>query len=106
MNNLEKSQHEQGKCIQTFEPLLRIAIATAFERTGTDPYNIDSMVNDIFTEFPNITEEQITKSMRNGGLGMYGKTYKLTTQEVCIWIRTYLKDSGPIQAFHPIVIDN
>jgi len=63
------------------------------------------MVNDIFTEFPKITEEQITKAMRNGGLGMYGKTYKLTTQEVCIWIRNYLKETGPVYASHPKIFD-
>lgn len=93
MSNLEKSQQGQEKSIRQSEPILRMAIATAFERTGTDPYNIDGMINDIFSEFPHLTEEQIKKALRNGGLGVYGKTYKLTTQEVCIWIRTYYEEN-------------
>jgi hypothetical protein len=29
--------------------------------------------------------------LRNGGLGKYGRTYKLSTQEVCYWIREHIK---------------
>jgi hypothetical protein len=75
--------------IHPSEPTLRLAIATAFERTGTEPYNIDGMIRDIYSEFPKLDEAQIKKAIRNGGLGVYGKTFKLTTQEVCIWIRNY-----------------
>jgi hypothetical protein len=33
----------------------------------------------------------IRQALRNGGLGKYGRTYKLSTQEVCYWIREHIK---------------
>lgn len=57
------------------------------------------MTNDILSEFPNITEFQAKTALRNGGLGLYGKTFRLSTQELCIWIRTFLNakiDKQPI----------
>jgi hypothetical protein len=69
-----------------------LAIAVAFERTSTEPFNIDNMVKDVINEFGDVQKDDIIKAIRNGGLGMYGKTYKLSTQEICIWIRSYLKE--------------
>lgn len=89
MNNLENLPQEQENSIHHCDLTLRAAIAVAFERTGTEPYNLDGMVKDVFSEFPKLTDEQIKKALRNGGLGVYGKTFKLTTQEICIWIRNY-----------------
>ncbi|MCV6900884.1 hypothetical protein OE165_28020, partial [Escherichia coli] len=63
----------------------------AFERVGTEPYNIENMINDVIAEFPRITEKTFTPAIRNGSLGKYGKTYKLSTKDLCIWIREYLK---------------
>lgn len=79
-----------------FKQTLKQSIVVAFERTGTTPLNaeqIDSMAEDVLSEFPDITDSEIKKALRNGGLGKYGKTYKLTTQELCIWIRQYLDDN-------------
>jgi hypothetical protein len=56
---------------------------------------IDSMVEDVFSEFTYLNEVDIKKALRNGGMGLYGKTYKLTTQEICIWIRTFLNENSP-----------
>jgi hypothetical protein len=50
------------------------------------------MIHDISTEFKTIELEEIQKAIRNGSLGKYGRTYKFSTQEVCIWIREYLED--------------
>lgn len=83
-----------------FKGLLQISLAHAFERTGTTPRNIDAMINDVIEEFPNLNEETIKQALRNGGLGKYGQTYKLTTQAVCIWIRKYIEDNQPMKAFH------
>lgn len=90
MNNLQTSQTNLELTIR--ESKISQSIAVAFQRTGTDPYNIEMMVNDIKTEFKFLSDDEIQKAIRNGGLGKYGKTYKLTTQEVCIWIREYLKE--------------
>lgn len=94
MNNLEKSQQQPESCTQEFKSTLQLSIATAFERTGTVPYNVDTMINDITTEFKHKDLNTLLKAIRNGALGMYGKTYKLTTQEVCIWIREYIREEG------------
>lgn len=90
MNNLEHLQPKQDLDSQTSKELIKVSLATAFERTGTEPYNIEPMLRDIITEFPRESEEDIIKAIRNGALGMYGRTYKLTTQEVCVWIREYI----------------
>lgn len=93
---MEKSQQNLDATIQHSKQVLKQAIAVAFDRTGTIPPEINvinAMVEDIFSEFPKLDELQIKKALRNGGLGMYGKTFKLTTQELCIWIRQYIEDT-------------
>lgn len=89
MSNLQTSQEQQENSIQISKQLTT-SLALAFERTGTEPNNLDLMIRDITTEFNNLTVEHLTQAIRNGGLGKYGRTYKLTTQEVCVWIRSYL----------------
>ncbi len=68
---------------------LKKAIALAFDRTRSEPFDISSMVQDILTEFPRVKEADLISAIRNGGLGMYGRTFRLSTQEVCYWIRQY-----------------
>ena len=53
--------------------------------------DIDLTVNDILIEFKNLSIDELKKALRNGGLGKYGRTFKLSTQEVCFWIRQYLE---------------
>ena len=71
---------------------LRQSLALAFERTATEPYNIDNMIVDVTTESPNLSENDFTKAIINGSLGKYEKVYKLSTTEVCFWIREFLED--------------
>lgn len=71
---------------------LQSSIALAIERTGTTPFKIGSMVNDVLDEFKNIEIDRLVLAIRNGSLGMYGETFKLTTQVLCVWIRKYQKD--------------
>ena len=97
MNNLEQSQQKQELCTQTSKQTIQLSIATAFERTGTEPYNVDTMIADITSEFPNESTEDIVKAIRNGALGLYGRTYKLTTQEVCLWIRAYISNRNEMR---------
>lgn len=91
MSNLQQSQQASEILIQQHK--IANFLSLAFERTGTEPFNIESMVKDVQSEFPKLKEESFKQAIRNGGLGKYGKTYKLTTQEVCIWIREYLKET-------------
>lgn len=90
MNNLQHSQNKLD--LSTRLSNVATYISVAFERTGTEPYNIENMIKDLMSEFVFLSDEDLKKAIRNGSLGKYGKTYKLTTQEVCIWIREYLKE--------------
>jgi len=62
-------------------------------RLSMDFSNIDLTITDIISEFGYVSLKQIRESLRKGSLGHYGKTYKLSTQEVCVWIREYLKSN-------------
>jgi hypothetical protein len=89
--NFQNSQQVSESLTQQHK--IATYVSLAFERTGTNPFNIESMVNDIQSEFPHLNESSLKQAIRNGSLGHYGKTYKLTTQEICIWIREYLKEN-------------
>jgi len=64
-------------------------IPIALDRTGCELSGSLQlkMAEDICKEFPKVKIDVIKSAMRKGGLGYFGSTYKLTTQEVCIWIR-------------------
>lgn len=91
MKNLTLSQPKLEVTTQQFNLMKYIAVA--FERTNTEVVNIEKMSFDIISEFPELSDEDFKKSIRNGGLGKYGKTYKLSTQEICIWIREYKNEN-------------
>jgi hypothetical protein len=92
MSNLQKLPQQQELTIREYN--LNQSIAVAIERTKTEPFNIQTMVQDILSEFPRVSNDDFTLAIRNGSLGKYGKTYKLSTQEVCFWIREYLKEKS------------
>jgi len=94
MNKLDNFQQSQGIQTRTFN--IQTSLLVAFERTMTEPYNIDNMVKDILSEFPKLKDDDLTLAIRNGSLGKYGKTFKLSTQEVCIWIREFLKEKNRV----------
>lgn len=89
MKNLINSQQKSEIAIREYN--LKNSLAVAFERTNTQPFNIDKLVSDVLSEFPKVTNEEITNALRSGSLGKYGRTFKLSTQEICFWIREYLK---------------
>jgi len=73
------------------EDEIKKSLAITMERVGQDFNNIDETVKDLSNEFKHLKINQFREAIRNGSLGMYGKTFKLSTQEVCYWIREYLK---------------
>jgi len=89
MKNLTTLQQKSE--IATREFNLKNSLAIAFERTNTPPFNLDKLVSDVLSEFPRVSNEDITLALRSGSLGKYGRTFKLSTQEVCFWIREYQK---------------
>lgn len=93
MSNLQSLPQKSEIQIREFN--ISSCLAVAFERTRTEPFDITKMVKDILSEFNHITDAQIRDAIRNGGLGKYGVSYKLSTQVVCFWIREYLRDKKP-----------
>lgn len=95
MNNLQKSQglQDSDKLVNN----IKIAVTVAYDRLEVELCidKLNKISNDIHSEFINIGDSLILQALRNGGLGKYGRTYKLNTQELCIWIREFLKsDEG------------
>lgn len=77
----------------TLEYKLLSFLNVAEERCDLQIKNILKTTTDILNEFPKLNENQFRKALRNGGLGKYGRSYKLSTQEVCFWIREYVKEN-------------
>jgi len=72
---------------------LKPSLVIAMQRTEMELKNIDETIEDIYSEFKNISLKEIKKAIRNGSLAKYGRSYRLSTQEVCYWIREYLKEN-------------
>lgn len=70
------------------------SLVYAMDRTGDTELIIENTIHDILSEFKLLSEDKIKEAIKKGSLGAYGKTYKLTTQEICIWIREYLKQTS------------
>jgi len=77
------------------EDEIKKSLAVSMDRLGMDFKNIDNTISDLIIEFKGVPLKDIREAIRNGSLGKYGKTYRLSTQEVCVWIREYLKTKKP-----------
>ena len=55
---------------------------------------IEDTIDFIKEEFSFLTLNDIRKALRNGSSAKYGRSYKLSTQEVCFWIREYVKEKN------------
>lgn len=84
MNKLQKLEDNT----QTHKEIASL-IPLAVERTGSELSKeyMYTMAIDIAKEFRNHDLELIKTALKKGALGHFGSTFKLTTQEVCIWIR-------------------
>lgn len=93
MKNTNLTHQKSEEITQAFKnkSTLLMSVEIALERTNTPLFKLDNLVSDVLEEFKGKDIELITKAIRNGSLGLYGRTYKMSTQEVCIWIREYLK---------------
>lgn len=89
MSNLVTSQQQLERPI--LKRNIKEYLALALERTQTEVFNLDKLIDDIVIEFPYLKDEDYMMALRFGSLGKYGRTYKFSTQEVCIWIREYIK---------------
>lgn len=78
---------------QVIEYNLKVFLAIAMQRTEMEMKNLDTCIEDIASEFSYLNLYQIKEAIRLGSLAKYGRSYKLSTQEVCFWIREYLKEN-------------
>lgn len=79
--------------------LCNASLVLAFSRTGTefDKELSQNILMDVMNAFAShkLEAHEFAEALKRGGLGMYGKTYKMTVQEVCIWVSNYLKETRP-----------
>ena len=99
MKNLTTSQNNLGNNTQITN--LQISLALAYERTKTPICELNNTIKDILSEFSYLSNNDLKEAIKNGSLGLYGKTYKLSTQEIFIWIRQYEKDNNKLKISNP-----
>ena len=73
------------------------SLTLAIQRTGSKELLSDDMIKDIVNEFDYVEEKHLIKAIRNGSLGVYGRTFKMCTQEVCLWVRAYIKSNPELE---------
>ena len=66
------------------------SIALAFQRVNVEPVKVSEIAEDVKKAFPKCTENELIEAIRRGALGEFGRTYRMSTQEVCIWIREHV----------------
>lgn len=76
------------------EDELKKSLATAMQRVDMQFNDIDLTVKDLYEEFGFLTLKEIRTAIRNGSMSKYGRSFKLSTQEVCFWIREFLKEKN------------
>jgi hypothetical protein len=75
---------------------IKQSIKSLFQRTKIAGTKEDGeiILEAINEAFPTLRPEHIDAAIRKGSLGEYGKIYnRLTAQEICIWIRTYMENA-------------
>jgi len=73
---------------------IKPSLVLVMGRLNQDLKNIDDTIEDICTEFPRLKIKDLKEILRLGALAQYGRTYKLSTQEICFWIREYYKQQN------------
>lgn len=78
-----------------FSPKIEKALAFTFRAVGAkyEEGEVNTIKELVGEGFPDLDEKYIIQALKHGSLGEYGKTYKLCAQDVCIWIREYMKEN-------------
>lgn len=74
------------------------AIHKASLRVGMEATDIKLIVADVLQTFQNVDKKVILEAIKKGSLGCFGRTYRLSSQEVCLWVREYLSVKSPSYA--------
>ena len=91
-NNQLQQRNNLNKLLRQLDPMvledeLKRSLVLVMQRLNTELPNVNDTIADIASEFPYLKLQDIINSLRKGSLGNYGRTYKLSTQEICVWIR-------------------
>ena len=87
LNNLLKTLEAQER-----DTKLKTQLALAMQKTDCEIKNIDWLISDIISEFGNKKTIDILEAIKQGSIGKFGISFKLTTQVVGYWINQYLKE--------------
>jgi len=71
---------------------LKTQLALAMQKTDCEIKNIDWLIIDIVSEFGNKKTIDILEAIKQGSIGKFGISFKLTTRVVGYWINQYLKE--------------
>ena len=83
-------QIKSEQITQSYKGELEQSIVLAFERVNILPENVISIANDVRLAFPKYTTDELTTAIRKGSFGEFGRTYRMSTQEICIWVREHV----------------
>ena len=86
-------QHQKLIDIRSTIPMVAIRLNTEIDNSY-----LNKMAEDIVSEFQDVETKVIITALKKGGTGHYGRTFKLSIQEVCYWIREELKN-------HPVKLE-
>ena len=103
----QKTQQNTLETCNQNKKILLIAVSKSLELTGYEEDEQSAiklteetckLINSVFLSdlpgIPKIGIKEINKAIMLGSTGKYGKTYKLTGQEVCSWIWKYIDECG------------
>lgn len=91
MNNLQKLQDLPE--VGLWEKNVKIAITVLYDRLES-PLSLEKLnklTEDIKSEFGDLNHNLLVTAMRNGAYAKYGRTFKLTVQEISFFIVNHLK---------------
>lgn len=78
---------------------MKASLLVCFDRLSVEPKSIDDLVDDIRGCYPDTKTNEITEAIKNGAMGMYGRTYRFSFQEVSIWIMEHKKNNNNSHLF-------
>lgn len=77
--------------------LLKAEIVHAYRRTSSElDTDLDIIIQDLQSVFQKeISISSVINAIKKGSTGLYGRTYKMSFQEICVWVRCYKNDCKP-----------
>lgn len=91
-------QTMKSEGLQVFENRLKkeIAICAVFmDYPLKDQKHALEVAKLVIDTFPSTEPKNILEGIKNGYTGKYGRTYKMTVQEICLWIRCHIEGKKP-----------